>query len=203
MIWSDFAQWSDSQDGHYSWDMLTGPATGVELFADGESLGESSWFGEGVWNVPAGERDYELVYDLRHYLRSFSTWTTPHTSETRWTFRSRDSAEPQTLPLLFPDYDLDVDLTNTASADRRYPVRIGFEPNPGYEMGRLTSAKAWVSYDEGETWERLPVVLRRKNLTATVDNLPAAGGAVSLKVKAVDAHGVGVTQSINRLYRVE
>jgi hypothetical protein len=58
------------------------------------------------------------------------------------------------------------------------------------------------SYDDGATWTPVPAEFDGDTVVATVDNRPAAGGYVSVEVELTDAHGVAVTQTIQRLYSV-
>ncbi|MBB5787136.1 S8 family serine peptidase [Jiangella mangrovi] len=199
LIWTNFPAWADSQDGHYAWNGLN-DLGGMELFANGESLGRWGWYGQGEWDVPAAATDLELVYDLVRYDRGFSTWSAPLSAQTRWRFTS--SAGDDTLPLLFPTYDVDVDPRNQAAAVDGYRIGIGVEATPSYEAGALADAAAWVSYDDGGSWTPVPADLTGDTVVATVDNRPAAGGHVSVKVELTDANGVGVTQWIQRLYGV-
>ncbi|MGH3386305.1 MAG: S8 family serine peptidase [Nocardioidaceae bacterium] len=202
VIRTHLPSWSDTEPSHYSWGTLTGPSTGMELFVDGESLGRDHWFGDGAWSVPSDARDYELVYDLVRFTRSFSTWTAPEKVQTRWRFRSAHTDGEQPLPLLFPDYDLEVDQWNRAPATAAYDLRIGVEATPGYARADIADATAWVSYDDGATWTEAPTRTSGDDLVATVDNRPASGGHVSFKVELADVNGVGVTQQVDRLYAV-
>jgi subtilisin family serine protease len=199
-IWTNLPAWADSQDGHHAWNGLN-DLGGMELIANGESLGRWGWYGQGEWDVPAAETDLELIYDLVRYDRGFSTWSSPLSAQTRWRFTS-SADDGGALPLLFPTYDVDVDPQNQAVAVDGYRVGIGVEATPSYQAGALVEAAVRVSYDDGVTWASVPAELDGDTVVATVDNRPAAGGHVSLEVELTDANGVGVTQWIQRLYGV-
>ena len=201
VIWTNLPAWADSQPGHFAWNGLNDLGN-MELFADGRSLGAWGYYGQGQWDVPAGETEFELVYDLIRFDRGHSTWSSPLFTQTSWRFTSSAADDGGALPLLFPTYAVDVDGQNRAAAVDGYRVEVGVEATPSYTPGALTTAAAWVSYDDGETWAQVPATLDGDTVVATVDNRPAAGGHVSVKVKLTDANGVGVTQWTQRLYGV-
>ncbi|SDT68329.1 S8 family serine peptidase [Jiangella sp. DSM 45060] len=200
LIWTNLPAWADSQPGHFAWNGLNDLGS-MELFANGQSLGAWGWYGQGQWDVPAAATDLALVYDLVRFDRSHSTWQSPLFTQTSWRFTS-SAADGGALPLLFPTYDVEVDGQNRAAAVDGYRVEVGVEATPSYEHGSLTGAAAWVSYDDGETWAEVPATLDGDTVVATVDNRPAAGGYVSVKVELTEANGVGVTQWTQRLYGV-
>ncbi len=201
-MWSNFPAWTDTQPGHYSWQGFL-DLGGTELFANGESLGRYGFYGQGFWDVPAEAADYELVYDMERWQRSGYSWQTPSSAQTRWRFRSEASGTAASLPLLFPDYDLEVDGNDRAPRVAAYDIGVSVESGPWYTPGAITEAKAWASYDKGVTWTEAPVRMERGTPVATVDNTPAAtDGFVSLKVELTDANGVGVTQTLTDFYGV-
>ena len=201
-IWTSLSTWTDSQPGHYGWFGFL-DLGGTELFADGESLGRYGYRGQGSWDVPAGATDFELVYELLRWQRGNYSWLSPTNAETRWRFRSQAGA-PAKLPLLFPDYDMAVDGNDRAARVKSYPISIGVESGPWYTPGRITKAQAWASYDDGTTWTDVPVRTHAGRQLATIDNTKAAAadGFVSLRVDLTDANGVGVTQTMTKLYAV-
>ncbi|RIQ20721.1 S8 family serine peptidase [Jiangella rhizosphaerae] len=201
VIWTNLPAWADSQPGHFAWNGLNDLGS-MELFAAGQSLGRWGFYGQGQWDVPAAATEFELVYDLVRFDRSFSTWTSPLFTQTSWRFTSSAQDDGGALPLLFPSYDVDVDAQNRAAAVESYRVEVGVEATPSYSPGGLTAATAWVSYDDGQTWTEVPATLDGDTVVATVDNRSAAGGHVSFKVELTDANGVGVTQWTQRLYGV-
>jgi hypothetical protein len=144
-IWSSFPAWADTEPGHFA---LQGflDLGGTELFADGESLGRYGYYGQGFWDVPAEPTDLELIYNLNRWQRTGYSWESPTNAETRWRFKSSTSTGP--LPLLFPDYDLDVDANDRApraevvDLDRRRVRRV-------VQPGKIAAAHAWASYDDG------------------------------------------------------
>ncbi len=62
---------------------------------------------------------------------------------------------------------------------------------------------AEVSYDDGKTWQKLPVKAGDSGeFTALVDNSVASDGFVSLRVHAGAADGSEVVQTVIRAYAV-
>ncbi|MEU8226005.1 S8 family serine peptidase [Kribbella sp. NPDC048915] len=119
-------------------------------------------------------------------------WAWGTKTDTSWEFRSAKKGDDVTapLPLQQVSYKVPVDLTG------RVPTRthaVGFE-SPG-----ATGLKAWASFDEGKTWQRLVVVGARGNYVAVVPN---ARNTVSLKVEATGPKGAKVTQTVIRAYGV-
>ncbi|GAB2609216.1 S8 family peptidase [Kribbella endophytica] len=199
-VWSNFPTWSDTEPGHFSMGgFLDQGAT--ELLADGVSLGDYQWFGQGNWDVPAQAADLELVYQLNRWQRGAFSWESPTDTETRWRFRSSAADSGKPLPLLWPDYDLNVDANDRAPKVAAYPISITVGAGEWYQPGRITSAKVWASYDDGVTWVEVPVKNNGKKVTATVDNTLATG-FVSLKTEVTDAGGKSVTQVLKRFYGI-
>jgi hypothetical protein len=75
------------------------------------------------------------------------------------------------------------------------PVRV--EPAPGEDTGEVTSPTVEVSFDDGETWRRAPV------LTGHVFRWhPRGEGFVSLRATATDTAGNTVEQTAIRAYGI-
>jgi hypothetical protein len=199
-VWSSFASWSDTEPGHFSRQGFL-DLGGTELLADGVSLGEYGYYGQGVWDVPAAATNLELVYDLMRWQRGDYKWESPSTVETRWKWKSSAADAGKPLPLLFPDYDLAVDLNDRAPRIPVFPVSITAESGQWYEPGRFTSARVWTSYDDGTTWSQTPVVNLGTKAVALVNNSKATT-FVTLKVELTDSNGKSVTQTLTRFYGI-
>ncbi|WP_132194728.1 MULTISPECIES: hypothetical protein [Kribbella] len=70
-----------------------------------------------------------------------------------------------------------------------------------YQPGKITSARAWASYDDGGTWLDVPVKNTGTKVTASVDNTLATD-FVTLKVELTDANGKSGTQTLKRFYGI-
>jgi subtilisin family serine protease len=130
--------------------------------------------------VPAGAASYRLALTT---ARTSEEWRWATRTETVWSFRSSTTASVQKLPLLRIDYDVPADLSGYVSG--RHPVGLSASG------GRIAGAE--VSFDEGRTW-------RPVSVTAGKAAIPASTGSVSLRVHAVGAGGVAVTQTVIRAY---
>ncbi|TCO32788.1 subtilase family protein [Kribbella steppae] len=199
-IWSNFPTWSDTEPGHFSRGGFL-DLGGTELLADGVSLGEYGFYGQGYWDVPAAATNFELVYDLIRWQRGDYKWESPTTAETRWKWNSSAVDAGKPLPLLFPDYDLPVDLNDRAPRVRAFPITITAESGHWYQAGRFTKARVWTSYDDGATWTQVPVLNLGTKVVALADNTKATD-FVTLKVELTDSNHKSVTQTLNRFYKI-
>ncbi|MFJ1757785.1 S8 family serine peptidase [Kitasatospora sp. NPDC088134] len=197
----DFSRslWGDGNADHTGSMAYFGDGSAVELFSGGESLGRS-WFGpSNVWEVPAGARDYTLVLEQQRFYHR-DQWQRSTAVRTEFGFRSANdpAAYSQPLPLLFPDYRLDLDGNNTAPAG---PVRIALAATgqAGAAPGPLTDARLSYSYDGGTTWTDAPVGADR---TAALDHTGASGKTVTLRITLTAAGGSTVTQTVTDAYAV-
>ncbi|WP_433159530.1 S8 family serine peptidase [Kribbella sp. CA-247076] len=197
-VWSNFPTWSDTEPGHFSRGGFL-ELGGTELLADGVSLGEYGFYGQGFWDVPAAATNFELVYDLIHWQRGDYKWESPTTAETRWKWNGSAADAGKPLPLLFPDYDLPVDLNDRAPRVKLFPITISAETGHWYKAGRFTKARVWTSPDDGATWTQIPAINLGTKVIALADNTKAAE-FVTLKVELTDSNNKSVTQTLTRFY---
>jgi hypothetical protein len=89
-----------------------------------------------------------------------------------------------------------LDLGNAWTAPGSYPLRItAYHQEPSAPT--ITGLTLWTSTNGGATWKKAAVASQGDgtyNTTITVPKVPAAGGTVSIKVRAEDADGDDVTQ---------
>ncbi|WP_344215941.1 S8 family serine peptidase [Kribbella sancticallisti] len=199
-VWSNFPAWSDTQPGHFAMQGFL-DLGGTELLADGVSLGQYGFYGQGFWDVPAEATDFELIYHLNHWQRTGYTWESPTDAETRWRWRGSAADSGKPLPLLFPDYDLAVDANDRAPKVKDYPISITVGAGEWYQPGQITSARVQASYDDGANWVDVPVTNSGGKVVASVDNTLATD-FVTLKVEVADANGKAVTQTLKRFYGI-
>lgn len=191
--------WGDGNADHTGSQAYFGDAASVELLSGGTSLGRS-WFGPAfVWQLPAEAADYTLVLDQsRLYHRDL--WQRSTAVRTEFGFRSATdpAAYSQSLPLLFPDYRIDLDGDNTVAAG---PVRAALSATGqnGYTPGALTTAALAYSYDGGATWTDAAV---GADHVAVLDHAGASGRHVSLRITLGSADGAKVTQTVTDAYAV-
>jgi hypothetical protein len=65
----------------------------------------------------------------------------------------------------------------------------------------ITSLRAWVSFDGGRTWHRTTVTRHSAGQFTAAFTAPA-GRDPTLRVRATDASGGSITETITRAYRV-
>lgn len=165
--------------------------------------------GEVVAEGPGVSGTYAASDRSGHYRVELSThrdepdWAFSTATDTVWTFDSvrPRSGETERLPMMRVDYDVPVGLDNQVRTQLPFhPVRLTVD-HPGSR--RVAALEAWVSFDDGESWDRLQVDRNHPGNTfdARVRHR-GQHGAVSLKVRATDADGSTMTQSVIRAYGI-
>ncbi|HEX6685282.1 MAG TPA: S8 family serine peptidase [Candidatus Limnocylindrales bacterium] len=133
---------------------------------------------------------------------NLGAWCARWTTITDEGIHYRDGCEAERL--LHIQYDLGLELDNTAKAGRAHRISLeGFYHPYLKETAKVSTLKLWVSYDDGATWQRaithredgsgFEAVLHHPRLDRTT-------GAVSLRVEATDSTGNTVSQTIQRAY---
>jgi hypothetical protein len=207
------------------------PTSALRFYRDGslavtsDAICSTVVFGNG--QPSCGMAPTGLVLPL---LRTAATYrldwqfagTGPASVNTSWTFRSgpADSvlarlpgaeqcapdptAGCSPLPLLFPGYDLPLNIDSQATAGA--PLTLTF--SVGYQQGMApapgVSASTSASFDDGKTWSA-PLAARalgggRFSVTISQPQLADTTGFASLRVTATDDAGDSVTQTIIRAY---
>ncbi|HEX6344733.1 MAG TPA: peptidase S8, partial [Umezawaea sp.] len=164
------------------------------LFRDGVKIGESTEPGNLRGDVSPPAAAYRLeVEATRSGVSEFSTGVSG-----TWTFRSAEVGTRYTpLPMSIIRFRPDLAGGNTAPADRTFAVPLVVQQNPGADNGRINRIAVDVSFDDGKTWRRAPVIGR----SALVHNGPA-GSYASLRAKATDSRGNTVENTVIRAYRI-
>ncbi|MEU3607427.1 S8 family serine peptidase [Streptomyces sp. NPDC035033] len=193
------AMWGDGS--HHAEPGSFGDIGNLRLRRDGETIGENAW-PFGVFEVPAEPGAYELEQNTmklgnRNWARSTSV-------RSIWKFTSRldETVYSQSIPILFPRYDLPADGLKTLAATDGQKIGLTATGHAGYKAGALTSAELSYSYDGGTTWTEAPVTRQNGTWTATVNHAGATGKPVTLRTELTDAHGNSVTQTVVRAYDV-
>jgi hypothetical protein len=109
------------------------------------------------------------------------------------------------LPLLFVgSWDLPVNLANQAPAGEPFTLRFQVRRQPGQTSPSGVRATVEVSYDGGQTWtgpaEATSTDGTHFESTITHPDLASTNGYVSLRVRAEDASGNTVTQTLGHAY---
>ena len=202
----EFPNWQDAEPDHFGWPAGFGDVGGFHLYRDGKEIG---WSPVAFGQVPVPATPGRYVLDLvteRYFAGSetYPNWRLSLATRTKFSFTSGNPGGEKVaaLPLLLPDYDVDVDAFNLTPAVASYPVKLTFAGQPDYSPGSLKSVEAWASKDDGETFVSVPVRKSGKGWIASVDNRIAKGGYVTLKVAATDSKGNAVEQTVKRAYGV-
>jgi hypothetical protein len=208
----------DGAAGHYGAFDTRWENSATRLYRDGE-LVVSRRTGRGVLPAVAGAADYRLEID--NFSKAPWSWGT--TSKSAWTFHSaapnRDGGLPPWyacaidrpdrgrdcafLTLLFARYDLPLDALNRALAGRPYHFTVSVDGQPFAPQPQVREVSLDVSYDDGATWQPAQVSRVGKSGTYEVTvRHPGSAQFVSLRLRAEDDHGNGLTQEVTRAYRL-
>ncbi|MFA1822289.1 S8 family serine peptidase [Virgibacillus oceani] len=183
----------------------TGVGSSLRVYENDELIGEENWLsGSFPLTLNDGEIKIETEVDASDQGPPFSsTWT-------RWTFSSNSDDDIQTIaPMLFIDYDQELNLNNSAkrSDETAEEGVFHFEVNhqSGSNSNPIENANLWISYDDGNEWRKIDHVQPVGNgqFEANLDHgNPKGSGFVSLKVEAWDTEQNQIEQEIIRAYRL-
>jgi hypothetical protein len=202
-------EWVDTHPGHWSPGNTAVDTTAFRLFQDGELIAEDLRPpGTGVPVTP-DPATFRIEWDV---ARDAEWWTTSTRTATAWTFRSEHHTAPPVFdvqPLVMVDYDVELDLRNTAPhpRDRGGPPVVGIQARhqAGADVPPIAAVRLWTSYDDGATWRervgfdrgdgRFEFLLDRRDPLETT-------GFVSVRVEAWDANDNRIEQEIIRAWRL-
>lgn len=169
------------------------------LYQNGVQVGTAQPYQAWQGMVPptSGAANYRFEMDT---VRG-APWTTSTETRSVWKFKSAGTTSNVVLPLLQLDFDIDTALDGTANAKKgsTFGLRASHETGvPG--TGTVLGASLAISYDDGATWESVP--LKRQGAGWTVKlKYPKRGvGFVSIRAAAWDSAGNEVTQEIIRAW---
>ncbi|MGH3681038.1 MAG: S8 family serine peptidase, partial [Natronosporangium sp.] len=196
------AEWVDGQPGHWSFRNTGVDTSAFRLYADGELLAEQER-PLGTFPLRPEPAEYRLEVDV---ARDAPWWTTSTATRTAWTVQSQRPAggAPELLPLLLVDYQVELDLQNTLAPQARPTVELQVRHQPGVVGAAVRQLRLWASYDDGGSWQRIPVVPHRGGAFTAIFAMPPPAGAefVSLRVEASDAGGNRIEQEVRRAWRL-
>ncbi|MER5427073.1 S8 family peptidase [Streptosporangium roseum] len=182
----------------YTSDFEQGLRTDFRLYRGTTLIGQMTGLPSARATLPPEKSDYRIEYEIENR----ATWAKLSTrTKTAWTFASEHTADGATgvIPLLLAGYDVPVDLKN-----RGAPASLGLtlRHQPGAPTSAIKDVSLEVSYDDGATWR----AVRRLTPTgggsykALLERPAPGAGAVSLRLRASDAQGGGITQEVIRAY---
>jgi hypothetical protein len=164
----------------------------TKLYLGDQLVGESKSGGSGYFaGLPAESGNYRLTTESVNPVRFAPTTSV----SAEWTFRSsyvdRMTAVDLNVVRFLPKLAED----GSAPAGRSFVVPLKFQDEKGaYCQPRKLTVE--VSYDEGKTWQRVPVTSK---LEAKLKH-PAGATSVSFRASATDRDGNTVKQTIIRAY---
>ncbi|MEV4219307.1 S8 family serine peptidase [Nonomuraea sp. NPDC049725] len=179
-------------DGHqgYARDSADKDTTAARFYRDGQLVEERSTL-RGAFPAVAEDAEYRLELDT---TRTGDEWLHATATRTSWTFRSARTEDTRPLPMLGVGYDIPADLEGRVH--RTLPVKLGFTA-PG---ARKLSAE--MSYDDGRTWRRLPLIPAGRGQHVALVSHRKTDLGVSLRVTATGAAGERLEQTVTRAYGV-
>ncbi|MEU2246375.1 S8 family serine peptidase [Streptomyces sp. NPDC019224] len=191
------ALFSDA-DGHFMYSPGFKDGGSLSLYRNGTKLFDHAW-PYGVFPVPSEPADYVLE---QFALRSYGNRTVSYPFATITSFRFRSAEKPdvasQTLPLVFPGYDVPVDGRNKVEAGK-VRIRLSATGHADYAPGEITGATVKYSY-EGPVltpaWINAEVVHENGAWFAEIDHTGASGKDVSLLVDLTTENGGSVQQHV-------
>jgi hypothetical protein len=169
------------------------------LYVNGELLGEFERSGLGDFGVPDAEATYRL--EISGVRPSFAEVSTEVSAT--WTFRSAHvpDATFTPLPVMAIRFGPALDEHNAARAGRAFALPVWVQRQAGPPAAGLRDLDLDVSYDEGATWQPVPLTRAGDRWLAKLLH-PATAGSVSLRAEASDRAGNSVQQTIIRAYRL-
>ncbi|WP_405063196.1 S8 family serine peptidase [Kribbella sp. NBC_01505] len=175
-------------DGHYTIGETT--AASAVLSRNGTTVAELPDAWQDVI-TSSGDASYRLDLSTERNDPD-GEWLWGTRTQTSWEFRSAKTAEDKATPLSLQQVNYKAPTDLTGRAPRTHVL--------GFDAPKATGLQAWASYDEGKSWQRLPVVGVFGQYVAVVAN---AHNTVSLKVQATGANGTKVTQTVIRAYGIK
>ncbi|MBM7790588.1 S8 family peptidase [Tenggerimyces flavus] len=190
--------WGDSylnQDQHQS--------VSSRIYRGDELLAEAPRGSVDVDGLPPEPATYRFVHTIR---RQGPVWTSSSFSESDWTFRSAYEGDtswpPRGIPLLDLDWAVPTDSSNTAPPGRPFAIDLQARHVRGLQAGTLEPAKLSLSYDDGTTWQSVPLRPRGNGRYTAVLVHAAKPGWVSLRGEVSDSVGGTLKQTTIRAYRL-
>jgi subtilisin family serine protease len=177
------------------------------LYVDDVLLADEPRGSLTVGELPPEPATYRLVHTVS---RTGPTWTSSASSESDWTFRSAREPvgewPPAGIPLLDVNWTVPTDAQNVAPGGSRFTVELAARHVRDLPAGAIEDVRVSVSYDDGATWRRVPLVPRRgDHYTAILVHPPAhrTSGWVSLRAEVTDADGATLKQTTIRAYALD
>ena len=134
------------------------------------------------------------------------SWTHSTRSHSEWTFRAETTPSDDYvyLPLLQVDYHLDTDLSGALHGGQKSTLGLtAFHESDVAGAGRVEAGTLEVSYDDGATWQRVPLKRTGDGSWAGEVRVPRGAAFGSLRATARDDAGNAVQQEVIRAFGVK
>ncbi|MBU5465933.1 S8 family serine peptidase [Virgibacillus sp. MSJ-26] len=153
-----------------------------------------------IWDeLPEERLEYRLVSETKHNEKY---WDTSSETHTEWTFWSEGGHQSNVdLPLLSLNYKTDVNMAGHLVANRSTDLTIDVTQLEGVSgYGEIEDTSLKVSYDEGQTWEKVDLV-QEDGWLAEIKP-PKDAKSISLQASASDDEGNEISQEIIEAYKL-
>ncbi|MER7420893.1 PA domain-containing protein [Micromonospora peucetia] len=188
---------SDSGEGHVGFLGARGDSVSTKVYRNGQQIAQGTRI---LSNSPIATTPEEAIYRVTLDTKQ-AYWSPLATSvSTAWTFKSARTDSRQALSLLWPRYDFGTDRANTVRGDRTHHFGLDLVSQAGANIGNMRGVEISVSDDDGATWRPATIKAKQDGYTVKVTNPDT--GFVSLRIKAWDANGNQVDQTLIRAYAV-
>jgi len=170
-----------------------------KLLRDGRVVGQLGRAAYGVLPVPSDDGVYTFEVQA---VRDVAWSILGNKLDAQWTFRSArpDDELLHNLPFLIVKASGLVDEQDSALSGLPFLLGLEVQRQIGVPAARITELTLEVSYDDGATWQPVPVLFGGDRGLALLFH-PPTPGTVSLRTRAKDAAGNGVVQTVGRAYR--
>ncbi|WHZ02465.1 S8 family serine peptidase [Neobacillus sp. YX16] len=192
--------WADSGIGHTGADMSY-PGSQTLEFYRGDTLVKKA-NGQAIYSFVAQPEEKTKYRIVSNASRHAERWNTSVRTHTEWTFWSKKEEETRTaLPLLSLDYKIDTDMNGNGIAGKSTKLGLSAVQIAGAPgNGAVEGASLEVSFDEGQTWNKVELATESNGWTATIKHPSKAGSNVSLRASAWDDKGNSIKQEIIKAY---
>lgn len=167
--------------------------------ATGKVIGKSDQPGHGEFQLPPERQAYRVTTDAHRQIPWSDLAVRQHVE---WTFTSgAPSGEWAHMPLLAVLYRTPLDANNRAKRGTAQRIDLAATSSDGTPRPKIRKLTLQVSFDDGKTWQRIPVRQTDTGGTATVHspNNPQANH-VSLRTFAQDDTGRTVDHTVIHAY---
>jgi hypothetical protein len=170
----------------------------LALLQNGTTLGEFS-SAQATLQLPPGSATYRLEASTTWDLLELSTRL-----QMAWTFRSAHAAgnTPADLPLIHAQFKPPLNTRGEAAAGSVARIPILLRQDGSSSAVKVKHLTVDVSFDEGQSWKRVPVKHERHQWAAFVAH-PKQGRYVSLRTFVSDLSGNTVEQTLIRAYALK